>query len=78
MQEAKIVQEMCKGSIKLTKIVVAGSTTYEVVDTFKYLGILTGPHVAKNWDETMKSIQKKIEKVYGIIKYRKGIITYRT
>jgi hypothetical protein len=42
---------MCRGSIKTTKIIVAGSTTYEVVDTFEYLGILIGPHVAKNWDE---------------------------
>ena len=55
-QEANRLKDICKGHIKTTTIVTAGATTYEVVDTFKYLGILTGPKVAKKWDETLESI----------------------
>ena len=57
---------------------MAGTMQYEVVDTFRYLGILIGPNIAKNWTTTFKMIESKIERVYNIIRSRKGIITART
>lgn len=77
MSVANKLKILCKDLVKSTSVITAGSTTYEVVKTFKYLGILTGPQ-KKRWEETMEATFERIKNVYGIIRFRKGIITYRT
>ena len=77
-EDLRRLTEMGKATLKATPVIIAGTMQYEVVDTFRYLGILIGPHTGKKWGETFKMIEAKIHRVYGMIKYRKGITTART
>ena len=66
------LREMCKATIKSIPVITAGTMQYEVVNSFRYLGILIGPHIGKKWKETFKLLEAKIDRVIRNNKITQG------